>query len=76
MSNDMNQTMHDFKADMNMMVNEAPTVMKALDGFMNEVLCNRALDSKTKELIALGMAITASSIIASGFMSIAPCWRV
>lgn len=59
MSSEMDLTMRDFKEGMSMMVNEAPTVMKAFDGFMNEVLCNRVLDSKTKELIALGMAITA-----------------
>lgn len=59
MSSDMGQTMHDFKMGMGMMTNEAPEVMKAFNGFMTEVLCDCVLDTKTKELIALGMAITA-----------------
>ena len=59
MSNDMNQTMHDFKEGMGMMTTEAPDTMKAFNGFMSAALCNGALDTKTKELIALGMAITA-----------------
>jgi len=54
MSNDMNQTMHDFKEGMGMMTTEAPDTMKAFNGFMSAALCNGALDTKTKELIALG----------------------
>ncbi|HQT43088.1 MAG TPA: carboxymuconolactone decarboxylase family protein [Halothiobacillus sp.] len=59
MSTDMEQTMHDFKQGMGMMMREAPSTMAAFDGFMNSALCNGALDTKTKELISLGMAITA-----------------
>lgn len=42
-----------------MMNREAPEVMQAFGGFMNQVLCDGVLDTRTKELIALGMAITA-----------------
>lgn len=59
MSNDMGQTMHDFKMGMGMMSSEAPEVMQAFNGFMNEVLCDGVLDTRTKEMVALGMAITA-----------------
>ncbi len=59
MSSDMNQTMHDFKMGMGMMSTEAAETMKTFTAFMNEVLCDCVLDAKTKELIALGMAITA-----------------
>ena len=55
----MNDTMSDFKKGMGMMVGEAPEVMNTFNAFMNEVLCDCVLDTKTKELIALGMAITA-----------------
>lgn len=34
MSNDMNQTMHDFKEGMGMMTTEAPDTMKAFNGFI------------------------------------------
>ncbi|HET20057.1 MAG TPA: carboxymuconolactone decarboxylase family protein [Chromatiales bacterium] len=56
---DMGQTMHDFKMGMGMMTGEAPEVMAAFNGFMDKVLCDGVLDTRTKELIALGMAITA-----------------
>lgn len=56
---DMSQTMHDFKLGMGMMNKDAGEVMQAWNGFMDQVLCTRVLDVKTKELIALGMAITA-----------------
>ncbi len=56
---DMSQTMHDFKMGMGMMTSEAGDTMKAFNAFMEEVLRAGALDTKTKELIALGMAITA-----------------
>jgi AhpD family alkylhydroperoxidase len=59
MSSDMGQTMHDFKMGMEMMTREAGDTMQAFNGFMNAVLCDGVLDTKTKELIALGMAITA-----------------
>ena len=55
----MNDTMTDFKKGMGMMSTEASDTMKAFNGFMTEVLCDNVLDTKTKELIALGMAITA-----------------
>jgi len=55
----MNDTMTDFKKGMGMMMGEAPDVMKTFTAFSDEVLCDCTLDKKTKELIALGMAITA-----------------
>lgn len=55
----MNDTMTDFKKGMGMMMTEASDVMKAFNVFSEEVLCDCVLDKKTKELIALGMAITA-----------------
>ncbi len=55
----MNETMSDFKKGMGMMMSEAPDVMKAFSALTEEVLCPCALDTKTKEMIALGMAITA-----------------
>ena len=55
----MNETMTDFKKGMGMMMSEASDVMKAFGSFSDEVLCDCVLDKKTKELIALGMAITA-----------------
>lgn len=56
---DMSQTMHDFKEGFAMMNREASGVMQAFGNFMNQVLCDGVLDTRTKELIALGMAITA-----------------
>lgn len=66
MSTDMEQSMHDFKQGMGMMMREAPATMAAFDGFMNAALCNGALDTKTKELIGLGMAITARCVYCIG----------
>ncbi len=66
MSSDMNQTMHDFKQGMGMMTTEAPDTMNAFNGFMNTALRSGALDAKTKELIALGMAITARCVYCIG----------
>ena len=59
MATDMNQTLHDFKQGMAMMSKEAPDTMAAFNQFMGAALSQGALDVKTKELIALGMAITA-----------------
>ncbi len=59
MSTDLEQAMHDFKHGMGMMMREAPATMTAFDGFMTAALADGALDAKTKELIGLGMAITA-----------------
>ena len=59
MTTDMNQTLHDFKQGMAMMSKEAPDTMAAFNQFMGAALSQGALDVKTKELIALGMAITA-----------------
>jgi len=59
MNNDMSQTMHDFKLGMGMMNQEASPVMKDFTTFMESVLRDGAIDSRTKEMIALGMAITA-----------------
>ncbi|MDY0148048.1 MAG: carboxymuconolactone decarboxylase family protein [Halothiobacillus sp.] len=66
MSTDMNQTMHDFKAAMGMMNREAPETIQAFGGFMNAALSKGALDEKTKELIGLGMAITARCVYCIG----------
>jgi len=57
--NDMSQTMHDFKMGMSMMTAEAAEVMQSFGDFMHKVLRDGVLDTRTKELIALGMAITA-----------------
>ncbi|MEF3193973.1 MAG: carboxymuconolactone decarboxylase family protein [Halothiobacillaceae bacterium] len=57
--NDMSQTMHDFKMGMGMMNKEAAGTMQAFNALMEEVLRADVLDTKTKELIALGMSITA-----------------
>ena len=59
MSSGMTDAMHDFETAMGMMKSEAGDTMKAFSGFMKEVLRDDVLDTKTKELIALGMAITA-----------------
>ncbi|HSH85251.1 MAG TPA: carboxymuconolactone decarboxylase family protein [Guyparkeria sp.] len=59
MSNDMTQAMQDFEAGMGMMKAEAGDTMQAFNGFMEAVLKDGVLDTKTKELIALGMSITA-----------------
>ncbi len=59
MSADMGQTMHDFKQGMGMMNKEASPVMDDFSTFMNSVLRDGAIDTRTKEMIALGMAITA-----------------
>lgn len=55
----MNETMSDFKKGMGMMMSEAGETMKTFTAFSDEVLSDSILDKKTKELIALGMAITA-----------------
>ncbi|MDG4867727.1 carboxymuconolactone decarboxylase family protein [Guyparkeria sp. 1SP6A2] len=59
MSNGMTQAMHDFETAMGMMKAEAGDTMGAFSGFMEAVLKDDVLDTKTKELLALGMAITA-----------------
>ncbi|WP_407275152.1 carboxymuconolactone decarboxylase family protein [Halothiobacillus sp. DCM-1] len=59
MTTDMNQTLHDFKQGMGMLSQEAPNTVAAFNQFMETALSPGALDGKTKELIALGMAITA-----------------
>ena len=53
----MNDTMTDFKKGMGMMMGEAPDVMKAFSALTEEVLCPCTLDTKTKELIALGISV-------------------
>lgn len=57
--NNMKQTMHDFKRGMEMMHKAVPETMQAFTDFMSSVLHEGALDLRTKELISLGMAITA-----------------
>ena len=64
--NSMALAMHDFKAAMGMMNQEAAPTMQAFGGFMSEALGSGALDAKTKELIALGMAITARCVYCIG----------
>jgi len=57
--NGVTEAMHDFETGMGMMKSEAGDTMQAFSGFMECVLKDDVLDTKTKELIALGMAITA-----------------
>lgn len=64
--NGMDVAMHDFKMAMGMMNREAAPTMKAFGGFMAEALGEGALDTRTKELIALGMAITARCVYCIG----------
>ena len=64
--NGMDKAMLDFKMAMGMMNKEATSTMKAFGGFMGEALGGGELDVKTKELIALGMAITARCVYCIG----------
>lgn len=57
--NGMTQALKNFQSGMGMMKTEARDTMTAFNGFMDKVLEDDVLDKKTKELIALGMAITA-----------------
>lgn len=56
---DMRQTLTDFKKGVGQMMKHEPEVWKAWANFMNTAMKDSALDAKTKELIALGMGITA-----------------
>ena len=64
--NGMDVAMHDFKTAMGMMNLHAGGTMKSWSGFMGEALASSVLDAKTKELIALGMAITARCVYCIG----------
>jgi len=56
---DMAQTMQDFKLGVQMLATDEPEAWKSFVNFMNQVLTTSAIDVKTKELVALGMGITA-----------------
>ncbi|MDY0330081.1 MAG: carboxymuconolactone decarboxylase family protein [Thiomonas sp.] len=64
--NGMDVSMRDYKMGMGMMNREAAGTMKAFGAFMGEALGDGVLDAKTKELIALGMAITARCVYCIG----------
>ena len=64
--NGMDVAMHDFKTAMGMMNLHADGTMKSWSSFMGEALASGVLDVKTKELIALGMAITARCVYCIG----------
>ena len=56
---DMQQAMQDVNRSLSELRSQAPEEMKCFSQFMDKVLAPDALDLKTKELIALGMALTA-----------------
>lgn len=56
---DMKQAMQDVKRSLDELGTQVPEEMKCFSQFMKKVLEPDALDLKTKELIALGMALTA-----------------
>ena len=56
---EMREAMQDVKRALGKLAQEVPEEMKHLSQIMEEVLKPDALDLKTKELIALGMALTA-----------------
>ncbi len=56
---EMKDAVRDVKRSLNELGRQAPEEMKHFSQFMEEVLKPDALDLKTKELIALGMALTA-----------------
>ncbi|HEX32557.1 MAG TPA: carboxymuconolactone decarboxylase family protein [Candidatus Acetothermia bacterium] len=56
---DMKQAMTDVKRSLAELSKQAPEEMKCFLQFSEQVLAPDALDLKTKELIALGMALTA-----------------
>jgi AhpD family alkylhydroperoxidase len=56
---DMPHTMEDLKSGILMMRESAPKAWEAWAGFIDAALAPSALDRKTKELVALGMSITA-----------------
>ncbi len=56
---DMKQAMQDVNHSLSELRRQAPEEMECFSQFMDKVLAPDALDLKTKELIALGMALTA-----------------
>lgn len=56
---DMPDTMEDLKHGVRMMRKVAPGTWEKWAGFVDATLAPAALDRKTKELVALGMSITA-----------------
>ncbi len=56
---EMKKAIEDFQEAMKMLSKNNPEVMRDFKKFMDSVLKEGYLDTKTKELIALGMAITA-----------------
>ena len=65
--NGMDVAMHDFKTAMGMMNLHAGGTMKSWSGFMGEALASSVLDAKTKELIALALAVAAHCDACIGF---------
>lgn len=56
---EIKEAIEDFHEAMKMLTSNNPEVMRDFRKFMDSVLKEGYLDKKTKELIALGMAITA-----------------
>ena len=56
---DMPDTMEDLRHGVKMMRESAPKTWEAWAGFADAALAPSALDRKTKELVALGMSLTA-----------------
>ncbi len=56
---EMRKAIEDFHGAMKMLSRNNPETMRDFTKFMDSVLKEGYLDTKTKELIALGMAITA-----------------
>ncbi len=56
---EMKKSIEDFQATMKVLSKKNRETMRNFNAFMGSVLEKRVLDTKTKELIALGTAITA-----------------
>ncbi|HEC88848.1 MAG TPA: carboxymuconolactone decarboxylase family protein [Thermoplasmata archaeon] len=56
---EIKEAIEDFHGAMKLLTSNNPEVMRDFKKFMDSVLKEGYLDKKTKELIALGMAITA-----------------
>jgi len=63
---EMKKSIADFQETMKLLSEEDRETMHNFRTFMNSVLKERVLDTKTKELIALGTAITARCIYCIG----------
>lgn len=63
---EIKKSLADFQETMKLLSKEDAETMHNFRTFMNSVLKERVLDTKTKELIALGTAITARCIYCIG----------